>query len=134
MPSYDYRCNTCGRTFALFFKSIKDYDPDAVHTCPNCQSRDVIRRIKRVAIQKPSRDLSQLSSNEMLSVLDGGSSREVGKMFQEVAESAGGDMGDLGETYTEATQRLLKGESMESVERDLSNRDEPAPSSSPADD
>jgi putative FmdB family regulatory protein len=134
MPSYDYRCNTCGRTFALFFKSIKAYDPAAPQTCPHCQSTDVARRIRRVAIQKPSRDLSQLSSNEMLSVLDGGNSREVGKMFQQVAETAGGDVGDLGETYNEATRRLLKGESIDSVERDLSSRDEPAAASSPADD
>src|SRR5262245_31573538 len=117
MPSYDYRCNTCGRTFALFFKSIKDYNPDASHNCPHCQSIDVARRIKRVAIQKPSRDLSQLSSNEMLSVLDGGNSREVGKMFQQVAETAGANADDLGATYNEATQRLLKGESIQSVER-----------------
>jgi putative FmdB family regulatory protein len=124
MPSYDYRCNNCGRSFALFYKSFKDYDPDGQHICPHCQSSSVVRRIRRVAIQKPSRDLSQLSSNEMLSVLDGGNPREVGKMFQQVAESAGGDMGELGATYEEATKRLLKGESMESVEQDLGSRDD----------
>lgn len=135
MPSYDYRCNSCGRAFALFFKSIKDYNPDAPHTCPHCQSTDVARRIRRVAIQKPSRDLSQLSSNEMLSVLDSGNSREVGRMFQQVAETAGANAGDLGATYNEATQRLLKGESIDRVERDLSSRDEPAaPASSSTND
>ena len=133
MPSYDYRCNNCGRTFVLFYKSFKDYDPDGLHTCPHCQSTDVARRIRRVAIQKPSGDLSQLSSNEMLSVLDGGNSREVGKMFQQVAESAGDEAGNLGATYEEATKRLLKGESMDSVENDLSSRDAGASSSADAD-
>lgn len=133
MPSYDYRCNNCGRTFALFYKSFKDYDPDGTHICPHCQSTDVARRIRRVAIQKPSRDLSQLSSNEMLSVLDSGNPREVGKMFQQVAETAGSDADQLGDTYQEATKRLLKGESMDSVEKDLSARDTPS-SSSTADD
>ena len=120
MPSYDYRCNHCGRSFALFFKSIKDYDPAATHTCLHCQSTDVIRRIQRIAIHKPGRDLSQLSSGEMLNVFNSGDSKDVGKMFEQVTQTTGVD---AGATYNEATQRLLKGESMDSVERDLSSRD-----------
>jgi putative FmdB family regulatory protein len=116
MPMYDYRCNACGRPFALFYKTYKDYDA-AQPVCPHCGSADVGRRIKRVAIASPSRDLSNLSSNEMLSVLDGGNSQEIGKLFQQVGDTAGVDMG---ETYTEATKRLLKGESVDKVERDLS--------------
>ncbi|MEZ4669023.1 MAG: zinc ribbon domain-containing protein [Anaerolineae bacterium] len=119
MPSYDYRCNQCGRPFALFFKSIKDYDPAAEHTCPHCQSSDVVRRIRRVAIQKPGRDLSSLNSNEMLNVFNSGNPREVGKMFEQVAATTGED---LGGDFNEATERLLKGESMDSVEQDLSSR------------
>ena len=128
MPSYDYRCNNCGRTFALFFKSIKDYDPASAQTCPHCQSTDVARRIKKVAIPKQGRDLSQLSSGEMLNVFNSGDSKEVGKMFQQVTDTTGVDAGS---TYNEATQRLLKGESMDSVERDLSSR--PGASTSDAD-
>lgn len=120
MPSYDYRCNQCGRSFALFFKSIKDYDPAAQQTCPNCQSTEVVRRIRRVAIQKPGRDFSSLDSNEMLNVFNSGDSRQVGKLFEQVAATTGED---LGGDYREATERLLKGESMESVERDLSSSD-----------
>ena len=120
MPSYDYRCNHCGRSFALFFKSIKDYDPAAQQTCPHCQSSEVVRRIRRVAIQKPGRDLSSLDSNEMLNVFNSGNPREVGKMFEQVAATAGED---LGGDYREATERLLKGESMDSVEKDLSSRE-----------
>jgi putative FmdB family regulatory protein len=120
MPSYDYRCNQCGRSFALFFKSIKDYDPSAQQICPHCQSVEVVRRIRRVAIQKPGRDFSSLDSNEMLNVFNSGDSRQVGKLFEQVAATTGED---LGGDYREATERLLKGESMESVERDLSNQD-----------
>lgn len=115
MPSYDYRCNHCGRSFALFYKSYKDYDA-ASPVCPHCQSADVTRRIRRVAISKPSRNLANLSSDEMLSVMEGGDSREVGQLFQQVGESAGVDMD---ETYQQATQQLLKGDSLEKVERDL---------------
>ncbi|MEO8612494.1 MAG: FmdB family zinc ribbon protein [Chloroflexota bacterium] len=116
MPTYDYRCNHCGRKFALFYKSYKDYETSTSHICPHCQSTDVTRRISRVAIAQPTRDLSNLSSNDMLSVLDGGNSREVGKMFQQVADSTGENLGD---NFNEATRRLTKGESIDKVERDL---------------
>lgn len=115
MPSYDYRCNHCGRGFALFYKSVAEYEA-GVPACPHCQSDEVARRINRVAIARPSRNLANLSSGEMLSVLDGGDSREMGQLFQQVGESAGVDMG---ETYTQATEQLLKGDSVQKVERDL---------------
>ncbi len=125
MPSYDFRCNSCGRRFALFYKSYKDYEA-ATPACPHCHSLQVARRITRVAIARPSLNLANLSSDEMLSVLDGGNPREIGTLFQQVGESAGVDMD---ETYRDATRRLLKGESLESVERDL----EGEANSSPAD-
>jgi putative FmdB family regulatory protein len=116
MPTYDYRCNHCGRPFALFYKSYKDYEAAETHVCPHCQSTDVTRRIKRVAIGQPSRDLSNFSANEMLSVLDEGNSREVGKMFQQVADSTGENLGD---NFNDAARRLSSGESIDKVERDL---------------
>ncbi|HEX2907043.1 MAG TPA: zinc ribbon domain-containing protein [Phototrophicaceae bacterium] len=115
MPTYDYRCNQCGRPFALFYKSYRDYDA-AMPVCPHCDSPAVSRQIKRVAIAKPSPNFSQMSSGEMLSVLDGGNSREIGRLFQQVGDSAGVDMG---ETYTEAGKRLAQGDSIEHVEKDL---------------
>ncbi len=118
MPTYDYSCNHCGRAFALFYKSYKDYDA-AVPACPHCQATDVSRKIKGVTIASPSRNLANLTSGDMLSVLDSGDSKEVGKLFQQVGESAGADMG---QTYQEATQRLLKGESIPSVEKSLESK------------
>jgi putative FmdB family regulatory protein len=119
MPTYDFRCNNCGRSFALFYKSYKDYEGAQAYTCPHCQSIDTTRRIRRVAIAAPTKDFANMSSNDMLSVMEGGDSREVGTMFQQVADTAGED---LGATYRETADRLLKGESMDSVERDLGSR------------
>lgn len=115
MPSYDYRCKQCGRAFALFYKSYKDYDA-ATPSCTYCGSSDVTRLIRRVSIARPSPNLANLSSGEMLSVLEGGDSREIGSLFQQVGESAGVD---LGQTYHEAAERLQKGESIQNVENDL---------------
>ncbi len=118
MPIYDYRCNQCGRNFNLYYKSYKDYDT-AQPLCTHCQSTDVARRINRVAIPKQGRDMSTLSANEMKTVLDVGDSREIGQMFQQVAATTGTDPGAA---YREAADRLTKGESIQSVERDLSSR------------
>ena len=115
MPAYDYRCKACQHRFTAFYKTYQDYDA-ASPECPQCGSGDVTRLISRVAIPRPSRDFSKMSSDEMLSVLESGDSRAVGEMFDQV----GGSDPSLGAEYHEATQRLLRGESMEKVERDLS--------------
>lgn len=129
MPSYDFRCNACGHGFSLFYKSYRDYDPNAPRECPQCGSTEVERRIDRVNIPKPGRDLSRLSANEMLSVLDSGQSKDVGRMFQQVIETTGVNPGA---DYTEATERLLKGESIPNVEKALSEKQTPAAPPAPA--
>lgn len=114
MPAYDYRCNHCGRSVTLFYKTYNDYDA-ATHTCPHCNSTDLTRLISRVAVARPGRDYANMSSDEMLSVLERGDSREVGTMFEQIGA---GDSA-LGAEFHETTQRLLKGESPESIEKDF---------------
>jgi putative FmdB family regulatory protein len=115
MPDYDYRCKQCGTRFSLFYRTYADYDA-AQPRCPQCESSRLSRLISRVAVQKPGRDYTRLSSNEMLSVLESGDSRQVGEMFEQV----GGGSPELGQEYHETTQRLLKGDNVEKVEKDLS--------------
>lgn len=117
MPSYDYRCNNCQRTIVLTYASYKEYDA-ATHTCPHCHSTDLTRLISRVGIAKSSPSYSSMSSNEMLSVLEGGDSREVGQLFKQVGESVPG----ADREYHEVADRLLRGETMDSVEADLRDR------------
>ena len=118
MPSYDYRCNSCGRKSTLFYKSYKDYDAAAAaksSTCPHCGSNELTRVINRVAIPKQGRNYGSMNSQEMLSVLEGGDSREVGEMFHEV----GGDAASSDPAFGEITDRLRKGDSPDRIERDL---------------
>ncbi|MFN8376488.1 MAG: zinc ribbon domain-containing protein [Anaerolineae bacterium] len=114
MPTYDYRCKDCGTAFTLFYKTYKDYDA-AAKNCPHCGSADLSRLITRVTVAQPTRDYRKMSSGEMLSVLDSGNSREVGRMFEQV----GGGAPELGADYHDTTQRLLNGEKAEKIERDL---------------
>lgn len=114
MPQYDFRCKHCDNRFTLFYKTYADYDK-AIPVCPNCQQTELSRLITQVAINKPGRDYSKMSSNEMLSVLESGDSHQVGAMFDQVG---GGDPA-LGKQYHETTQKLLDGQSLEKVEKDL---------------
>jgi putative FmdB family regulatory protein len=118
MPVYDYRCNACGRKAALFYKTYKDYDAanaNHAHTCPHCGSHDLTRLISRVAIQRPGRNYAKMSSDEMLSVLEGADSREVGSMMHELGQ----DEAISDPAFGEITERLMKGDDPERIEADL---------------
>jgi putative FmdB family regulatory protein len=115
MPSYDYRCEACGRAVTLFYKTYRDYDA-ATHTCPHCGSTQLTRLIRRVTLGKTAEhNYASMSSGEMLSVLEGGDSREVGQLFQQVG--AGVPAAD--QEYHEVTDRLLKGDKPQTIEADL---------------
>jgi len=122
MPQYEFRCKNCQAEFVVDYASVKAY-AEATPTCPNCESTELARLIKKVAVQAPTRDYTSMSSQEMLSVFESGDSRQVGEMFQQV----GGTSPELGATYHDATKKLLAGESMDKVERDLQQRDKEKP-------
>lgn len=130
MPQYDYRCRSCGQTFSLFYKTYADFDA-ATPTCPHCAATTVSRLIQGVTLARPSRDLSRLSANEMMSVLDGGNSQEIGRLFDQVGQTAGVE--NMSDTYRETTEKLLAGKSVDQVEKGLREQT-PAdkPASSPA--
>ncbi len=115
MPSYEYRCQNCGRPATYTYKTYQEYD-EAQRACPHCGSTDLIRLISRVAIGRPTRSYGSMSSTEMLSVLEGGDSREMGEMFRQVGETVPGGMDAQ---FSEATERLLKGDKPERIDADL---------------
>ncbi|RMG87201.1 MAG: hypothetical protein D6712_06035 [Chloroflexi bacterium] len=116
MHQYDFRCKQCHERFSLTFRTYADYDAAEIK-CPACGSEEIHRLIGRITVKKPSRDYTRMDAGEMLSVLESGDSRQVGEMFQQVG---GGDP-RLGADYHHATERLLKGDKPEKIERDLSN-------------
>lgn len=126
MPSYDFRCKACKTEFSLHYKTLKAYE-EAQKVCPHCASESLSRVIRRVAIKAPSRDYTKMSSGEMLNVFGSGDSKAVGEMFNQVTGTHPG----MATEYHEATQRLLRGESMDSVEKHLQERDAEKHASSP---
>ncbi|MDX2140844.1 MAG: zinc ribbon domain-containing protein [Chloroflexota bacterium] len=86
MHTYDYRCNACGRELSLTYKTYAEYDT-ATHTCPHCGSTDLTRLISRVTMQGTTeRRYDQMSSGEMLSVLEGGNRHEVDAMYRQLGQ------------------------------------------------
>lgn len=128
MPSYDFRCKNCGHEFSKFYKSYAAYDA-ATPTCSHCGHTDLSRIISRVAVKSPSRDYTKMSAGEMLSVFESGDSRQVGQMFEQI----GGTSPETAAPIHEATQRLLKGESMDNVEKSLQAHDQASKSDTKSD-
>jgi putative FmdB family regulatory protein len=131
MHQYEFRCKSCRHRFSLSVQSYAEYDA-LTPTCPNCGSVELSRLIGQVAVQRPNRDYTKLGVNEIVSVFDSGDSRQVGEMFQQFGDQSGGSMspGDA-LPYHDAASQLLKGETMEKVERDLAASTTPKPPSVP---
>jgi putative FmdB family regulatory protein len=117
MPVYEYRCNGCGRPQTFAFKTVAAYEAAraAGLTCPACGATDLSRLIRRVTIARPGRDYAALSSGEMLNVLEGGDTREIGRMFEQVGQ----DEALADPTMREVGERLMNGESPARIESDL---------------
>lgn len=115
MPLYEYVCQKCHRRVRLFF-SYAEYDK-AVPVCPHCQSKQLKRRVGRVALGK-SEDtrMDSLMDDPALAALDEEDPRAVGRFMRKMSQEMGEDMG---EEFNEVVGRLESGESPESIEQSM---------------
>ncbi len=129
MPSYDFRCNACGRRFVLTYKTYAEYDA-AQHTCPHCGSAELTRLISRVAIAK-SQPWSHSAGDDpaFLDALEHSDPRTLGRMLRAISEESGED---LGPEFDEVVTRLERGEDPEKIEADLPDAPEGLPSATPS--
>lgn len=104
MPIYDYRCETCRRRFAVFFRSYSEVGPVR---CRHCGSEQVGRLAPRVA-QVTSEDarLDRLSDPSSLGDVDQNDPASIARW----AKRLGGEMGeDLGDEFDTAMDELAAG-------------------------
>jgi putative FmdB family regulatory protein len=130
MPVYEYRCNACEQPATFIYKTVAAYDEARTVglVCPHCGASNLTRLISRVTLARPGRDYGALSSGEMLNVLEGGDTREIGRMFEQVGQ----DEALNDPTMRDVGKRLMNGESPDRIERDLdSAASSPAPSDLP---
>lgn len=115
MPFYDYRCQSCGKYARLQF-SYSEYGK-VQPVCPHCDSKEVKRRISRVAVAK-SEDtrLDSMIDDDALAGLDENDPRSLGKFMRKMGQEMGEDLGD---EFNEVVDRLEKGESPDSIEQSM---------------
>lgn len=111
MPTYEFRCRQCGTEFATFYKSVAAYNA-AAPTCPHCAAESLDRIINRISFAAMSRAYAALSSDEMLSVLESGDTRQVRELYQQV----GGTSPEAAVGHHEQAQKLQGASSDTSVE------------------
>lgn len=115
MPTYHYICHDCHRMVRLFF-SYAAYDT-AVPVCPHCQSKNLRRKIGRVAVAK-SEDarMDSMMDDSALAGLDEDDPKSLGRFMRKMSHEMGEDMGD---EFNEVVDRLERGESPESIEQSM---------------
>lgn len=114
MPTYEYICHDCKRTFELFM-SYAEYGKKEVQ-CPYCNSTRVVRRIGRIRVARSEE--SRLESLVDPSMLDGleDDPKALGRMMRTMSKELGEDMGP---EFEEVVDRLEKGQSPEEIEKEL---------------
>jgi len=119
MPTYEYRCNDCGRKVTLQYKTYAEYD-QTTPTCTHCGSGDLTRLISRVAISRSvtSRLMSGAwdDDDSALSDLENTDPRTLGRVLREMSAEVGED---IGPEFDEVVDRLERGESPEDIEANL---------------
>ncbi len=120
MPNYPYRCLNCQKRFEVFM-TYTDYGNKPVN-CPNCQSKNVMRRISRVRIARS--DESRLENLADPSALEGleDDPKALGRMMRQM----GSEMGEeLGPEFDEVVDRLESGQTPDEIEQSLPDLGEP---------
>lgn len=115
MPFYEYRCRACHKRARLFF-TYAEYD-SAEPACPHCGSRQLQRRIGRIAVAK-SEDarMDNLMDDPSLAGLDEEDPRALGQFMRKMSREMGEDLGD---EFGEVVDRLERGQSPDEIEQAL---------------
>ncbi len=114
MPTYTYRCTSCGRRFTVRM-SYREYGTRAVN-CPHCGSAEVQRVIGRVRmVRSEEAFLESMADPDRLAALED-DPRALGKMMREMGAALGED---LGPEFDEVVDRLEKGQSPDEIEATL---------------
>jgi putative FmdB family regulatory protein len=117
MPSYDFRCKSCKQDFTLDYSSIAEAGQDDPR-CPYCQSAELSRLIRRVAVMSGEESrIERLSDPSRLAGLDENDPRAMGRLMRDMANELGEDAGP---EMHEVIERLESGENPETIEQNIS--------------
>lgn len=92
MPIYDYRCESCRKRFAVFFRSYSEVGPAK---CQHCGSDRVARLAPRVAtVTSEDARLDRLSDPSAFSDVDENDPTSVARWAKKLGREMGDDLGD----------------------------------------
>jgi putative FmdB family regulatory protein len=105
MPIYEYRCNTCNRTFAFLYGVSRDSRDPA---CPACQGKDLSRLISRIArVRSEEAMLEELADPAKIGDVEDPQSlaKWAKRMGSALGEETGEDFGDMMAEMMEAERQ-----------------------------
>lgn len=115
MPTYDYRCESCGKR-ASIVQSYEEYGVEAV-ACPHCGSDQLQRLIQRVRFARSEEArLDSLADPGAWGDFDEEDPRSMARMMRKMGQEMGEELPD---EFNEVVDRLEAGESPESIEESL---------------
>ncbi len=114
MPTYDFRCKSCGKRFDILL-SYADYGKVDIK-CSHCGSNDVYRKIGRIRVARS--DDSRVENFSDPSVLGniGEDPESLGRMMRKMSSETGEP---LPPEFDEVVGRLEKGESPDEIEKQM---------------
>jgi len=125
VPSYDFRCKDCRRTFTLRYATYADRD-SATPACPHCGSTDLSNLIRRVSVLTSDEARAErLADPSRLAGLDENDPRGMARLMREMSTETGED---LGSEFNEVVDRLESGESPDSIESSMPDLGTDSPS------
>jgi putative FmdB family regulatory protein len=105
MPIYEYRCRSCKKVSSfLLLRTTEEVEP----YCKACGSREVDRKVSRVAILKGEEKMMEsLLDPSKLSDLDENDPASVERVMRRMGRELGDE---LGEDFQESMEEALSGE------------------------
>ena len=109
MPIYEFRCASCNRKVAIFYRSMT---VDATGTCEHCGSTDLRRLFSSFRVMKPAFNANNLNKAELLDGVNYTDTRSMANFFNKMQDTF---QDEPNEHMSEMVSRLEKGEAVESA-------------------
>ncbi len=115
MPTYDYRCNDCGKRNSVY-QTYADYGVAPV-VCKYCSSGKLKRMIGRIRVARSEESrIESLADPGAWGDFDESDPRSMAKMMRKMGNEMGEEMPP---EFDEAVDRLESGESPDEIEKSM---------------
>lgn len=115
MPTYEFRCLSCGKRVSLYL-TYEEYGVKDV-SCPHCESEELQRLITRVRFARSEESrMDSLSDPAQWGDLDESDPRSMARMMRKMSSEMGEEMPA---EFDEVVDRLEHGESPDEIEKSM---------------